>query len=177
MKTWMIVVGAVVIAALMFGAGYLVATKVGGSSSSGTAAARGGPDGAFAQLTEEERQQLQTMTEEERQAFFKEKGIEMPAGGPNGAGVPGVTGTDGTGMMRGGPGGTQLLEGTVTAVDSEKITLKLASGGSATVYVDESTVKASVSGASPTVAKDATVYVVAQQEAEGVTAAKLVVVK
>jgi len=173
MKTWMIVVGAVVIAALMFGAGYLVATKVGGSSSSDTAAARGGPGGAFAQLTDEERQQLQTMTEEERQAFFKEKGIDVPANMPTGA--PGAAG--GTATTGGRPGGAQLLEGKVTAVDSEKITLSLTSGGSAVVYVDNNTVKAAASGASPDVAEGANVYVFAQTEAEGVTAAKVIVVK
>ena len=165
-----IAIAAVVLVAVAFGGGYLVATEVGGSSNSTTAAARGGQGGPFAQLTEEERQQLQSMTEEERQAFLKEKGIAVPQGMP--------TGADGTaGAMGGRPGGTQLLEGKVTAVDPERITLALANGGSATVYVDDATVKAAVSGASAEVAKDANVYAVVQQEAQGVTAAKVVVVK
>ena len=151
--------------------GYLVASKTATPAAASNDRAAG-PGGAFAQLTEEERQQLQTMTEEERQAFFKEKGIELPAGMPSG----GPNGTA-AGSMRGGPGGTQLLEGTVSAIDSEKVTLTLASGGSAAVYVDESTVRAAVSGANPDVAKGARVYVLAQQEAEGVNAAKVVVVR
>lgn len=158
---------AVVLVAAAFGAGYLVATKVGGSSSS-NAQGRFQNGGPFAQLTDAERQELQNMTDAERQAFFKEKGIDvpqgMPAGGPDAA----------TGGAR---GGTRLLEGKVAAVDSDKVTLTLTGGGSATVYLDQSTVKAAVSGASPVIAKDANVYVVAQQEAQGVTAAKVVVVR
>jgi hypothetical protein len=118
------------------------------------------------------------MSDSERQAFFKEKGINMPAGGPGGGfggnGAPGSgNGSVGGGMMRGGG----LLEGKVTSVDAEKVKLTLASGGSATVYTDASTVIAAEQGASPTVAVGTSVMVSAQPEANGVTAAKLIVVR
>ena len=164
-------IAAVVIAEVAFGGGYLVATKVGDSSSS-NAAGRTGPGGAFAQLTEAEREQLQTMTAEERTQFFRDKGIELPQGF-DGANAPGGA----TGAPGGIRGGTRLLEGTVNSVAADKITLTLASGGSATVYVDADTVKAAVSGANPEIVKDAKVYVLAETEAEGVTAARIVVVK
>jgi hypothetical protein len=170
-KTVVWIIAIVVVAAVMFGGGYLVATQVGGSSSrSGQSAngMRGGPGGAFAQLTDAERQQLQNMTAEERQQFFKDKGIQLPQGfdsanGPGGGG----------GFRR----GSQEASGTVASVSADKITVTLNNGGSATFYVDPTTVKAAVAGAKPDVVVGAKVLVYAQPEAQGVTAAKTIIVK
>ena len=172
-KTIVLVIAAVVLAAAMFGGGYLVATKVGGSSTSNTAG-RNGSGGAFAQLTDAERQQLQNMTAEERTQFFKDKGIEMPQGFDSANAAGGAGAVPGGAGMR---GGTQLVEGTVTSVATDKITIELAAGGSATFYVDDKTVKAAVSGAKPDVVKGAKVYVYAEPKAEGVTAARAIIVK
>ncbi len=173
-KTIVIVIAAVVLAAVMFGGGFLAAGQLGGSSDSNAVGMQGGPGGGFAQLSEAERQQLQNMSAEERQQFFKDKGIEMPQGfdpanGPGGAGANGAPG----GMR----GGTQLVEGTVDTVAPDKISVALPSGGSATFYVDDKTVKAAVSGAKPDVVQGAKVYVYAEPEAEGVTAARAIIVK
>lgn len=158
-------VGGVLIAAAAFGGGYFLSRG---------AAPAGAPDrGAFAQLTEDERAKLQTMSADEREAFFEEKGIDMPAGAPMGG--PGAGGAGG-GMM-GGRGGQQVLEGTVEDYSDGKITLTLAEGGSAKVYVDTDTVLAAVQGKQPKVATGATLMVVATPEADGVTAASAIVVK
>lgn len=172
-KTIAVVVAAVVLAAAMFGGGYLVATRVADSSSS-NASGRVGPNGAFAQLTDTERQQLQNMTAEERQQFFKKKGITLPEGADP-SNMPSGT----PGAIRGGGmgAGSSVLEGTVASVASDTITVALTAGGSATVYVDGNTVKAAVSGAKPDIVQGAKVLVYAEPEAAGVTAAKAIIVK
>jgi len=111
------------------------------------------------------------MTAEERTQFFKDKGIELPQGFDP-ANAPG--GANGAGGMR---RGAQLAEGTVASVSADKITVAMANGGSATFYVDDKTVKAAVSGAKPDLVQGAKVYVYAQPEAEGVTAARAIIVK
>lgn len=159
-KTIGIVIGAVVVAALAFGAGFYVK----GFTDS---AARDRARGAFGSLSDAERQQLRDMTAEQRQQFFRERGIEMPADGRFGPG----------GAAGGRPGGTRLLDGTVVSLSGDQLTLKLADGGSTTVYVGTDTVKATAQGATAKLAAGAKVLVVAEREAEGVTAAKVVVVR
>jgi len=169
-KTIGIVIGGVLIAGAAFAGGYLLAANK--TASTGPA----GP-AAFARLTDAERQQLSSMSEEERQAFFKEKGIEMPAGGPMGqGGTPGQDGMPGAPNGRRGPGAT-LLEGTVSDMTADKITIALTAGGSASAYYDDKTVVASVEGKSPTLEKGATVIVFTEPEAAGVNAAQAIVVK
>lgn len=169
-KTLVFVIVAVLAVAIGFGGGYLVATRV---ADSGTASATGMPTdgrqsgGPFAQLTEEERQKLQTMTDEERQQFFEDKGIELPQGA-----TP-VGGPDGAGRMQ----RTTTIEGTVASASGEKLTIELADGGSATVYVDDDTLFAAASGKTADAAPGASVLVYAEPEAEGVIAAKTIVVK
>jgi len=165
-KTLGLVLGAVLIAGAAFAGGYFFS-----ASSPGAGARIVGRGGGFAQLSDAERQQLSTMSDSERQAFFKEKGIDMPAGGPGGQ-------ADGAGARVGGPGGgASLLEGVVAGVTDGKVTVTLSAGGSANAYVDESTVIASVSGTSATLEAGADVMVFAVPEAPGVNAAKAVVVK
>lgn len=168
-KTIGIVIGAVLIAGAAFAGGYFLSGTLGGN-----AAGPGARGGAFAQLSEDERAQMQNMTDEERQAFFEEKGIDMPAGGPGGQGAgAGAGGAGGPG----GAGGTKLLEGVVASADAEKISVTLTAGGSANAYLDDSTVVASVSGGAASIEKGANVTVVTQTEAAGVDAAKVVVLK
>jgi len=161
-KTIGLVIGAVLIAGAAFAGGWFLSANSSGPSSPG------GP-GGFAQLSETERAQLQSMSEAERQAFFEEKGIEMPTGGPGGQ----------PGQAPGGPprGGSSLLEGTVSGISDDKITVTLTAGGSANVYVDASTVVASVDGKSATLEEGATVLIFTEPEAAGVNAAKAVVIK
>ena len=172
-KNVIIIVAAVLVAALAFGGGYFLAgSKSGGSDNGGRA--------AFANLSAADRAKLQTMSADERTAFFKEKGITMPTGGPGGnGGMPGATGdTAGTGSQGSGMRGASILEGTVLSVASDTITVSLTAGGSRQVYVDASTVKAATSGTVPTtLAKDMKVMIFAQPEAAGVTTAKAIIVQ
>jgi len=169
-KTIAVVVAAVILGAALFGGGYLVATKVGSNSSNRTSPF--GANGAFAQLTAAERQQLQNMTPEQRQQFLQQKGITLPQG------ADGSNFASGTPGARGGMGrGTTLMEGTVASVAGDTVTIALTSGGSAVVYVDGNTVKAAVSGAKPDIVQGAKVLAYAQPEATGVTAAKAIIVK
>lgn len=170
-KTIGLVVGAVLVAGAAFAGGYYLSGFLGG----GAAAAPGARGGAFAQLTEAERTQMQNMTDEERQAFFKEKGIDMPSGGPQGQN--GMLGGDDA-AAGGGPGGrTSLLEGVVASIDGEKVALTLTAGGSANAYVDDATVLAATEGKTATLEKGAAVLVYAEPEAAGVSAAKVIVIK
>lgn len=174
-KTIGLVIGAVLIAGAAFGGGYFAAGKLG--STPGQPGDRGA---AFAQLTEAEREQLQNMSDTERQEFFKEKGIEMPSGGPGGQGGQGApSGQPGGGAPSGGGpgGGTTVLEGTIASVSDDKITVTLSGSGSANAYVDDSTVVAAVAGKDATLAEGATVLVYTEPEAAGVSAAKAIVIK
>lgn len=138
---------------------------------------RAGAPAGLARLTEDERRQLQTMTPEQRTQFFKEKGINVPTGGPGGGMMfGGPDGSSGTGAP-GGRGGTRLLDGTVQSVDAEKMTVTLTDGGSATVYLDASTVRATAASSTATPAVGAKVLVVSVPEAAGVSAAKAIIVK
>lgn len=158
-KTIMFVVVAVIAAAAAFGGGYYVR----GMSAS---APRGGPGGTLASLTQAERERLRDMTPEQRQEFFKEKGIEVPAGAAVGSGAEAPRAA------------VRLLEGTVMSAAEEHVTLGLLAGGSVTVYVDADTVRAATKSAAPDpLTKGAEVIVLAESEAEGVTAAKVIVVR
>jgi hypothetical protein len=178
-KTIILVLVAAVILAAGFAGGYLVANKTADSAQTitntvGGRSAQGGPGGAFAQLTDEERQQLQNMTDAERQQFFKDKGIDMPQGFDR-SGVPSGAPAGTSGMMRvRGSGG---IEGTIVSSGDGKITVKLADGGSMTAYVDDKTLLAAVSGATAKLTPGASVYMIVEPEATGVTAAKAIIVK
>lgn len=163
------------IAMIVTGALIAVAAFAGGYVVSSNRATTKDPRAAFAKLSEADRASMANMTAEQRQAFLKEKGIDMPAGGPGGT-------ADGTangaiGMGRGPGGGNQVLEGTVASIDGEKVSLTLSAGGSAKVYVDGTTVVAATTGKTAEVTKGATVIVIAKPEATGVDVASTVVVK
>lgn len=163
-----VIAAGIAVAGVAFAGGYFLSSR---------STASDDPRAAFAQLSQADREAMATMTDEERQAFFKEKGIEMPTGGAMGApGDPG-SGQAGRGAMGGGPGGNQVLDGTIASIAGDKISLTLAGGGSAKVYVDDTTVVAAVDGKEPVLAKGATVIVIAKSEATGVSAASTVVVK
>ena len=112
------------------------------------------------------------MTDEERTAFFKEKGIDMPTGGPGGPMVAGQNGA-----APGGGRGTQLLDGEVLSVDADSMTVKLAGGGSTKVYLSTDTVEAAAEGTAYKLEAGAEVLVFAEPEADGITAARAVIVK
>ena len=115
-------------------------------------------------LAQMDREQLKDMTEEERQAFFEEQGMEPPVGGM------------GVGGMRGGSGGG-MIEGTVLAIDDESITLELADGGSQTIYLGDETTYAETSEAGVAgLAEGVTVRVAGTPQADGVVTADSVVV-
>lgn len=157
-----------VVVALLAAAGAGVGGYLLGKNGSG---ASQDPRGAFAQLTTEERTALQSMSAEERTAFFKEKGIDLPTGGPMGGGVAG----DALGGPGGRPGGT--VEGEVLSMDAETVTVKLAGGGSQKVYVDADTVKATADGSTAKLAVGAQIIVLTTPEADNVMAATAIIVK
>jgi hypothetical protein len=114
--------------------------------------AQGGPMGG---MTDDERAELASMTDEERQQWFAENMGDRPAGA-------------------GGPARGGSLEGEVVEVASDTITLSVGTG-SQTIYTDDDTVVAFEEGAGA-LAPGAQVMVVAEPTAEGVTTASLVVV-
>jgi hypothetical protein len=162
-KTILIIVGAVVLLGAAFYGGIAFQTAKGGT---GDAVAVGGPGGAggpMANLTADERAQLQSMTDEERQAFFQEK---MGGQAPGGT----IPGGAGRGMVGG------LMEGEVIEVADGTITLKLTSGSSQTLYTDADTIIAKAEGAAD-LEVGSVVLVSATPEADGVTTASVIVVK
>lgn len=173
-RTIWLVAGGLLIAAAAFAGGYLLAGRLGGGMSGG--GPNGGQNNAFAQLTSAEREQLSTMSDSERQEFFKEKGIDMSSSGGQGGPGGGQGGSD-NGQGAGGASANKQLEGVISAIDDDKATLTLASGGTATFYFDDSTTVAAVEGKTAAVTKGASVLVYTQQEAEGVDGATVVIVK
>ncbi|MEN6429432.1 MAG: DUF5666 domain-containing protein [Coriobacteriales bacterium] len=152
-KTIVFVAAAVLLVAVGF-AGGLFYQKSQTPSVGGPGDSEANARGPMASLTSEERSQLQTMTEEERQQFLQKK---------FGAAVPG-------GPMRGGN-----LEGDVVEVADDAVTLKLSSG-TQTVYIDQDTVIASAGGAGDLTA-GATVMVFSTPSADGVNTASCIVVE
>ena len=119
------------------------------------------PGGPMADLTDEERAEIESMTDEERREFFAEQmGGTMPGGN------------------MGGPGGMGgLIEGEVIEVAPDSITVSVGDAGSSqTFYTDSDTVIAYAEGAGELAAGSA-VMVSGQPETDGVTNASLVVVK
>jgi len=114
--------------------------------------AQGGPMGG---LTDDERAELENMSDEERQQWFADNMGDRPVG----AGGP----------TRGGS-----LEGEVIEVTDDTITLSVGTG-SQTIYIDENTVVGFEEGAGG-LASGASVMVIAEPAAEGVTTASLLVV-
>ncbi len=151
MKAMSIVIGLALGLAVGLGGGYLL---WGANEGSTTTA---GPGGGIS-----DREAMANMTEEERQAFFAEQGMEPPSGG---------FGADGG--MRGGA----VVEGTVLAADAQSIMIELAEGGSQTVYLDSDTTYAETSDSgSDLLVEGATVQVSGVSQADGVfTAANVVV--
>jgi hypothetical protein len=101
------------------------------------------------------------MTDEERQAYLEEQGIDTTAMPTGGAGGP----------SRGG-----LLEGEVVEVAEDTVTIALADGGSQTVYTDEETVVGYAEDATE-LAAGAQVLVFSAPEADGVTTAQAILVQ
>ncbi|MFA5845170.1 MAG: hypothetical protein WC971_10125 [Coriobacteriia bacterium] len=161
-KTIAIVVADVLLAAAALGGGFFLGR--------GTAAAgANGGRGAFAQLSAADRQRMTTMSDAERQAFFKERGIDMPANG----GFPGG-GAGGAGTM--GRRGGGAIEGTVISLADDSITVKLAAGGSQKLVIDDKTVRATADGVTTKLAEGASVLVVSVPEADGVAGARAIIV-
>jgi hypothetical protein len=156
--------GAIVLVIAGFVAGALLGPQLMRATGLGGQLMMGAPGGAaggpMADLTEEERAELQDMTDEERRTFFAEK-------------TGGLAPTD----RAGGPGGV-TLEGEVVEATGDTITVKTAEGGSQAVYVDDDTTVAYVKGAEGTgITAGASVLIVAQPEGENVLAAQAVVVR
>lgn len=165
MKNAIIAVVAVALIGAAFWGGTLYANAGAGAPGPGGFVAADGTlpaGGPMADLTDEERAELESMTAEERQAFFQER-----MGDAGAAGVPG-------GGMRGPGGGA--IEGTVLELAEDTLTLELANGGSQTVYIDADTIVARADGAGD-LAKGSEVLVIATPEADGVNNATAVVVK
>lgn len=155
-----IIVAVVVLVAAAFGGGMLLSRQSNGTPSGLPGAAAGGPGGnggPMANLTDEEKAQLENMTDEEKQAFFQEK---MGSSAPGGAGGP----------ARGGQ-----LEGEVVEVATDSITLKLDSG-TQTIYYDTDTVIAYQEGAGK-LAAGSKIMVMSQPAADGVNNADAIIVK
>lgn len=151
----------VLIAGVAFGGGFYLSQQ---------RSAGADPRGAFGKLSQADRESMASMTDEQRQAFLKDKGIELPNGtAPGGAARAGGPGPN--------SGGVQLFEGTVSAIEGDKVALTLDGGGSANVYIDEATVLAAVDGASPELAANSKVMVFAKAEAAGVDAATAILVR
>lgn len=106
-------------------------TVLGGSSDTTGVTATGGQEmrgGPFADLSDAERAELESMSDEERQAWLQEN----MGSRPNGA--------------QGGPTRGGTLQGEVIEATDDSITISLESG-SQTVYLDSATVIAYVEGA------------------------------
>ncbi|MBN2405843.1 MAG: hypothetical protein JXE06_09710 [Coriobacteriia bacterium] len=161
MKKIMLVLAALVLAGGAFYGGTLYA----GSTSSAPEAAGAGArnaNGPMTDMTDEERAAMADMTEEERAAFLEEQGMDVSA-------MPGGGGA--SGAARGG-----LLEGEVIEVASDTITLALESGGSQTVYYDDTTVTGYAEGATD-IAAGSQVLLFSASEADGVTTAQAIIVQ
>lgn len=150
----LVTVASLLFAATGFAAGsYYQKSQVPGFGGDQPVRAMGGPMG---QMSEEERAELESMSDEERQAFLQERmGGEAPGGGP----------------ARGG-----TLEGAVVDQTADTITIELVSGGSQTVYLDDETILAFAEDAGG-LAVGADVLLLAEPVADGVTTARVVVVR
>ncbi|MBU4555430.1 MAG: hypothetical protein KJ747_00970 [Actinobacteria bacterium] len=161
MKTIGIVIAVIVLVGAAFWGGGIYANA--GTSAAGTGPGAGvdgqgrGAGGPMADLTDDERAQIESMTDEERQEFLAEKfDGQVPTGGPGG--------------IRGG-----TIDGEVLEVAQDTVTLKLTSG-SQTVYYDGDTTIAYEGGAAK-LAAGSQILVIAEPAADGVTNASVIVVK
>jgi hypothetical protein len=112
--------------------------------------------GGFANLTEEERAQLESMTDEERRQWFEQRmgSAASASGAPRGGG---------------------LLQGEVIEVDGDALTVKVENGSEA-VYTEDSTVIAYVEGAGKLAAGSNVMILATPTADEEVVTASLVVV-
>lgn len=169
MSKGVIIGGAIVIAVVALFAGAFLGPRVPFvASMTGADSVQAGPGGTFGpmgQMTDEERQQLQSMSGEERRAFMQEKfGGSAPAGGPKG----------------GAPRGERvvLVEGQILDVAADSITVKTTAGGSQVIYLDDATAVGFPPGsAQPELRQGDAVVITASPEADNVTTAKAIVVK
>lgn len=157
-----IIVAVIVFAAAAFAGGMLLGR--GGASGAlpgAPGAMAAGPDGQrgpMADLTEAEQAEIEGMTETERQEFFQKKmGGQAPGGGA------------------GGPGRGGLLEGELTEVASDTITVKL-KNGTQNIYYDADTTIGYEEGAGK-LASGSSVIVVSEPAADGVVNATAILVK
>lgn len=159
MKTIGIVIAVIVLTGAAFWGGGIYANAGAGAAGTGPGVdgqGRGG-GGPMADLTDDERTQIESMSAEERQAFLAERfDGQVPTGGPGG--------------MRGG-----TIDGEVLEVAQDTVTLKLTSG-SQTVYFDGDTTIAYEEGAAK-LAAGSHILVIAEPAADGVTNASVIVVK
>ena len=153
------VIGLALVGAAFFG-GTLYAQSTATAAGPGADGRAGGP---MASLSTEDRAAFQNMSDEERQAFMAEQGIEAPTDGA--AGAIGARGA------RGG-----LVEGEVIDVASDSMSIKLTSGGSQTVYIDSDTVTGYADGVGK-LAAGSTVLVFSESTADNVVTATAILVK
>lgn len=159
-KAIVLAVAVLVLAGGAFWGGTAFQSAKGPTATAGPLAAGNGAmgqGGPMGDLTEEQQQELEGMTDEERRAWLQENMDDVRGDGMGGP-------------MRGG-----TLEGEVVEVAEGTLTIKIESG-SQTFYTDEDTVLAYVEGAGE-LTTGATVMVIATPSADGVTSASLVVVK
>lgn len=161
-KTAVLVVVVIGLVAAAFWGGTFYASKTATAGTRGANGTAGGPSG-MPQMTDAERTKLESMTDEERQAYMQEK-MGGQGGGAGAAGSP--------------RGGSPSLEGSVVEVSGKTVTLKLTSGGSSTVYLTDDTVMAYAEGAeAKDLAAGDNVLVIATPAADNVMNATAVVVK
>ncbi|MDY0339975.1 MAG: hypothetical protein RBS17_02015 [Coriobacteriia bacterium] len=162
MKKVALIVAAVALVAGAFWGGTLYSSSSQSTPGIGPGVGSRGTGGPMADMTDEERAAVQSMTEEERAAFLEEKGVDVSAM-PNGG-------------MAGGPARGGLLEGEIIEVASDTITVALTQGGSQTIYYDDTTVMAYADGATE-MAAGSSVLLFSQSETDGVTTAQVIVVE
>lgn len=153
-----IILGVVVV--LLIGAAFFGGTCF--AKSSTTAIGPGGTRGAggpMANMTDEERAKLDSMTDTERQAYFQEQMGSQAASGTVGP--------------RGGGGG--LVTGDVIEVATDTITVKVGTN-SQTIYIDDSTVIGYEEGAG-TMAAGSSILVFSEPSADNVVTAQAILVK
>jgi hypothetical protein len=155
-KVMVIVIGLALLGVAFFGGTLVASSSAPAGMPEGAGGRAGGP---IVQLSEEEQAQLESMTDEERQAFMQEQ---------RGGQAPG-----GTGGPAGRGGG--LVEGEVVDVAADSVTIKLADGSSQTVYTDTDTVVGYEDGAAEMAAGSA-ILVFSESSADNVVTAQAILV-
>lgn len=160
-KTAVLVVAVIALIGAAFWGGtyYSRATR---SARFGAMGGPGGNGGPMGNISDAERQKIANMSDTERQQFFAER---MRSEGASG--MPGPRGNR-----------SPQMEGSIVSVSGETFTLKLANGGSASVYLKDDTTIAYAKGVeAKELATGDEVIVLATPAADNVINATLVVVK